>query len=63
MRDFTQELMDDLRKDPGASLWSLKWDVRNDKGVKVANGCYQLCIETIAVEKSGVFKKKIGVVW
>ncbi|MBI4722002.1 MAG: hypothetical protein HY769_03225 [Candidatus Stahlbacteria bacterium] len=63
VRDFTQELMDQLSVNPAASLWFLKWDVKNDKGHRVANGCYQLCVETIAVEKSGVFKKKIGVVW
>jgi hypothetical protein len=63
IRDFSEELQQQYYADPQAKYWHLTWDYKNEKGHTVANGCYHFCVEVVQVEKAGVWKKKIGVVW
>lgn len=63
VRDFSEELLRQTKEDPLAISWVLQWDCRNDKGNKVANGCYHFCVEITQAEWGGVWKEKIGVVW
>jgi hypothetical protein len=63
VKDLTEELQEQSKQYPFASSWKYVWDLTNEKGQKVVNGCYHLCIEVVDVEKVNVWKKKIGVVW
>jgi hypothetical protein len=63
IRDFSEELQAIFYADTEAPYWHLDWDYRNEKGHTVASGCYHLCVEVVQVEKAGVWKAKIGVVW
>lgn len=40
-----------------------RWDGRNDKGNKVANGVYHISIKMMQAEEAGSWKEKIGVIW
>jgi hypothetical protein len=63
VKDFSDELEEQMRKDPLADKWVLRWDCTNEKGIEVANGVYHFCVQMSEKERPRVWKKKIGVMW
>ncbi|MDI6839742.1 MAG: hypothetical protein QMD71_02630 [bacterium] len=60
VRSFSENEID--KSDP--HCYKIKWDGRNDRGMRVANGVYQLCIIiTQEAQPVAVWREKITVVW
>lgn len=50
-------------KDPERCCIKADWDGKNDRGQKVANGVYQVCVRVEEEEGEKVYTQKIGVCW
>jgi hypothetical protein len=62
---LVRDLSEDARKvaEKEDKFFILSWDCTNDKGYRVANGVYHLCVQIFQAEEAAIWKKKIGVVW
>lgn len=49
--------------DAGRFCMRVTWDGKNEKGHKVANGVYQICVRVEEAEGPRVYTQKIGVLW
>ena len=56
-------LVDSLDMTTEYSTLYTTWNGKNDRGRRVANGVYQLCVKTIQAEEAAIWKEKIGVIW
>ena len=64
VREFKDKDIGDTNPgEPSKGFWTIRWCCDNDKGHRVANGVYHLCVEVTQVEKAGVWREKIGVAW